>query len=267
MYGGGSSILYKRLLITMDNYFHVNYEMDRGKVHDAIGDAVRQGRADYICVADGVVLNMANRDAEYMRAVNGGMFVICDSSYVPIYLRLIYGRKYSQYCGADIFKDIVGSRKYRMMFMGTSDRTLAGLRDTISGWNPDVRTMEFYELPFRTVDGFDYADIARRVEESGADIIWVALGAPKQELFMARLKPHLKRGVMIAVGAVFKFYSTTEERRAPKWMVRGHMEFVFRIMQSPKKQLSRCGWIIRTLPGMLWEEWRRSRKMARKGGK
>ena len=260
MYVRGSALMHKQLLITMDNYFNVNYEMDRDKVHGAIGDAVRQGRADYVCVADGVVLNMANRDAEYMKAVNGGMFVICDSSYVPLYLRWIYGRKYSQYCGADIFRDIVSSGKYRMMFMGTSERTLAGLRDTISEWNPDVRTMEFYELPFCTVDGFDYEDIARRVEASGADIIWVALGAPKQELFMARLKPHLKRGVMIAVGAVFKFYSKTDEKRAPGWMVRRHMEFVFRIMQAPKKQISRCGWIICTLPGMLWKEWRRSRK-------
>ncbi len=73
----------------MNNYFNVNYEMDRDKVHGAISDAVRQGRVDYVCVADGVVLNMANRDAEYMRAVNGGMFVICDSSYVPLYLRWI----------------------------------------------------------------------------------------------------------------------------------------------------------------------------------
>lgn len=122
--------------------------MDHAKVHSAIERVVSQGRADYICVADGVILNTANRDPEYLKVVNGGMFSICDSSYVPLYLRWIYGVRYRQYCGAEIFKDIVSSRKYRMMFMGTSEATLAGLKNTIKYWNPDVQTMTFYELPF-----------------------------------------------------------------------------------------------------------------------
>lgn len=98
------------------------------------------------------------------------------------------------------------------------------------------------------------------IEDDGADIIWVALGAPKQEQFMARLNPHLKRGVQIAVGAAFKFYSGTEEKRAPEWVVKHHMEFVYRIMQDPKKQIKRCWGIISTLPGMLWREWKRKSK-------
>ena len=248
----------------MNTYFNVNYEMDRVEVHRAIEHTVFQGGADYICVADGVVLNMANRDEDYLKVVNGGMFAICDSSYVPFYLKLIYGIRYRQYCGAEIFKDIVCQRKYRMMFMGTSAITLNGLKNTIKQWNPDVLMMTFYELPFRAVDEFDYEDIARCVEESRADIIWVALGAPKQEHFMARLKPHLKRGVMIAVGAVFKFYSGIGEKRAPQWMLRSHLEFVYRIMQAPKKQLTRCGWIVYTLPRLLWGEWRKKMKIGMK---
>ena len=94
----------------------------------------------------------------------------------------------------------------------------------------------------------------------GGDIIWVALGAPKQEIFMSKLKPFLKRGVMIAVGAAFKFYSGLEEKRAPEWMVKHHLEFVYRIFSEPKKQLKRCSWIIITLPGLLLGEWKRKRK-------
>ena len=90
-----------------------------------------------------------------------------------------------------------------------------------------------------------------------ADIIWIALGAPKQEMFMSKLKPYLKRGVMIAVGAAFKFYSDTDERRAPQWMLKAHLEWVFRIMCSPKKQLKRCSMIILTLPRLLIEEIKR----------
>lgn len=241
----------------MNTYFNIRYEMAHAEVHRAISKQVAANKADYICVADGVVLNIANRKPEYLKVINGGMFSICDSGYVPLYLKWIYGVRYEQYCGAQIFKDIVSSRKYRMMFMGTSQRTLAGLKNTIKEWNSDILTMKFYELPFCNVDEFDYEDIARRVEESEADIIWVALGAPKQEIFMSKLKSHLKRGVMIAVGAAFKFYSGTEEKRAPQWMVNAHLEFIYRIMQAPKKQMKRCAWILLTLPGMLYSEWKR----------
>ena len=237
----------------MNTYFNINYEFDKQKVHRAIEEA----KKGYICVADGVVLNNANRDEEYLKVVNGGLFAICDSSWVPLYLKSIYGIKYEQYCGADIFKDIVSSRKYRMIFMGTSQKTLDGLQKGIMAMNPEVKDMKFVELPFRDVEDFDYPAIANMIEEDGAKIIWVALGAPKQEKFMNRLLPYLKSGVMIAVGAAFKFYSGTDEKRCPKWIQKHHLEFVYRICQDPKKQLKRCFWIVATLPKLYYEEWKR----------
>ena len=122
--------------------------------------------------------------------------------------------------------------------------------------------MQFVELPFRKVEEFDYPEIARMVEADGADIIWVALGAPKQEIFMSRLKPYMHHGVMIAVGAAFKFFSGTEISRAPQWMIRCHLEFVHRIFKEPRKQLSRCAGILGSLPRLLWQEWRRKRHNA-----
>ena len=124
-----------------------------------------------------------------------------------------------------------------------------------------IANMTFYELPFCSVDQFDYPEIAGKVNADGADIIWVALGAPKQEIFMSKLKPYLHKGVMIAVGAAFKFYSGLDERRAPEWMVKHHLEFVYRIFSEPKKQLKRCSWIIITLPGLLFGEWKKKQKM------
>lgn len=239
----------------MNTYFNINYEFDKGEVHRQI-EAAQKG---YICVADGVVLNNANRDAEYLKVVNSGLFAICDSSWVPLYLKSIYGIKYEQYCGADIFKDIVSSRRYRMIFMGTNQKTLDGLQKEIMTMNPDVKDMKFVELPFRDVEDFDYPEIAKMIEEDGAKIIWVALGAPKQERFMNRLLPHLKSGVMLGVGAVFKFYSGTDESRCPKWIQKHHLEFVYRIYQDPKKQLKRCFWIVATLPKLYFEEVKRKR--------
>lgn len=243
----------------MKTYFNIRYEFDRQAVHNAIDCRLTKPGADYISVADGVILETANRIPEYLDVVNSGMFSICDSSYVPIYIRLIYGENYRQYCGAQIFRDIVSARRHRMIFLGTQQNILDSLRENISAWNPDVTDMKFVELPFLSVDQFDYPAIASLIEQDGSDIIWIALGAPKQEYFMNRLRPHLSHGVMIAVGAAFKFYSGLSEKRAPKWMVRSHMEFVYRISQEPRKQIRRCAHIITSLPSLLISEYRRKK--------
>lgn len=248
----------------MNTYFNIRYEFDRSRVHECIARRLTEPGSDYICVADGVILNTANRRPDYLEVVNGGMFSICDSGYVPLYIRWIYGERYRQYCGSEIFLDIVAGRKYRMMFLGTQQTILDALKTNLSKTNPDVETMTFEELPFCSVAEFDYPAIAKKIEDDGADIVWVALGAPKQEYFMSMLKPHLKHGVMIAVGAAFKFYSGIGEKRAPEWMVRHHLEFVHRIGLAPGKQIRRCFHIVRTLPGLLYKEWRRKKRASKK---
>lgn len=248
----------------METYFNINYEFCKLKIFSTIEQQLSTSGLGYICVADGVILNNANRNPDYLKVVNGGLFSICDSSYVPLYIKWIYGKRYEQYCGSQIFIDIVQSCKYRMMFLGTSQETLDGLKVNLKKWNPDVATMTFYELPFKSVDEFDYSSIAELIEADGAEIIWIALGAPKQEIFMSKLKPYLHHGVMIAVGAAFKFYSGTVEKRAPEWMIKAHLEFVYRIFCDPKKQLKRCSWIIITLPGLLFSEWKRKQKVRKR---
>lgn len=247
----------------MAKYFNINYEFDRDTVHSTIASTIETGKSGYICVADGVVLDNANRNPDYMKVVNGSLFSVCDSSYVPLYIRLIYGYRFEQYCGSQIFRDIIESRRYRMFFMGTSAQTLAALRNNIMHWNPDVENMTFYELPYRDVEDFDYEEIARTIERDGAQIVWVALGAPKQEIFMSKLKPHLKKGVMIAVGAAFKFFSGVKMKRAPEWMVKSHTEFLYRLAKEPKKQFARCSSIVGSLPRLLVGEWKRKRTALR----
>ncbi|MCM1369561.1 MAG: WecB/TagA/CpsF family glycosyltransferase [Candidatus Amulumruptor caecigallinarius] len=239
------------------SYFNINYEFDKDEVFKHINYRLSLPGSDYISVADGVILSTANSNSEYLDVINNGMFAICDSGYVPVYIRLIHGIKYKQYSGSQIFMDIVKMCKYRMAFLGAQQNVLDGLKESLVKHNPYVKNMLFYELPFLPVEEFDYPAIAEMVDNDGAEIIWVALGAPKQEYFMSHLKPYLHHGIMIAVGAAFKFHSNTDVRRAPEWMIRNHMEFIHRIIVEPKKQIRRCRHIIGTLPMILWNEWQR----------
>ena len=240
-----------------ETYFNITYEFNKAEVDAAISKMVELRESAYICVADGNILTMVHNDTAYRETVAGAEFSICDSGWVPLYLKRIYGIERQQYCGAQIFRDIVSARKYKMAFLGTDDETLADLRVAISEWNPDVVDMPFKSLPFCTVDAFDYPAIAHALEEQGAQVIWVALGAPKQEQFMQRLKPYLKQGVMIGVGAVFNFYSG-RVKRAPKLLRTLHLEFAWRILTEPRKQLRRCYSILKSLPGIYAAERKRA---------
>ncbi len=237
----------------METYFQIRYEFDRDAVHRCIAETLEQGRSGYICVADGNVLTHVHRNEEYRSVVDGALFSICDSGWVPVYLRWLYGIKLQQYCGARIFQDIVTRGGYRMAFLGTDEATLVDLCRTCSAWNPAVADMLFVALPYCAVEEFDYPAIAAELNAAEVDIIWVALGAPKQDYFMRALTSHLPRGVALGVGAVFNFYSG-RICRAPQWIIALKLEFLYRVFREPRKQLARCWQILTTLPAAFRRE-------------
>ena len=243
----------------MPHYFNINYQFSIPDIHKRIEAAINTDAPSYICVADGNILQKVHRDPEYRKVVDGALFSICDSSWVPLYIKKIYGVSYGQYSGSAIFDDITRSARYRQCFLGGSEDVLAALRDKLRAIDPSIAGMHFEALPFAKVEDFDYPAIAETVNREDPDIIWVSLGAPKQEIFMSKLKPYLNRGVMIGVGAVFNFRSGIAERRAPQWAVKSHLEFVWRLFSDPRKQWPRVRNIITALPSIIREEKRRAR--------
>ena len=209
----------------MNTYFNINYEFDRQTIWNQIDEQLQKEGARYICVADGNILQMVHKDLEYRKIVNESLFSICDSSWVPVFLKRLYGVEYHQYCGSQIFEDLTDRKQYRQFFIGTSQQILDGLRKELSKKDPSVSNMTFFAPPFCKVEDFDYLAIAKMINEDNPDIVWVALGAPKQENFMHRLDHHL--------------------------------EFVYRVFSEPKKQLQRCHQIVATLPKIYREEKRK----------
>lgn len=251
--------LCRNIPFNVERYFHISYEFDSAAVQERIAQRVAEPSAGYICVADANILQQVHNDLSYRKVVDGAMFSLCDSSWVPVFLKWLYGIRRSQYCGSMIFKDVIEMKRYRQFFMGASTQVLERLKGNMSAIDPAIKDMIFYELPLCSVDDFDYPAIAEMVNRDNPDIIWVALGAPKQEIFMSKLNPYLKRGVQIAVGAAFKFYSGIDEKRAPEWMRKYRLEFLYRIYADPKKQWKRCSKIVTALPRILREEKRRAK--------
>ena len=144
-----------------------------------------------------------------------------------------------------------------MMFLGATDDVLFALRSHLTSIDQRIARMSFVPLPFCNADDFDFHEIANRINIEKPDIIWIGLGAPKQEHFMQMIVPYVDRGIMIGVGAVFKFYSGIAElHRAPRWMIKSKIEWVYRLLAEPRKQSRRIMQILRITPSLLVKEFK-----------
>lgn len=234
-----------------NSYFNISYEFERKTIHDSI-DKMKAG---YICVADGTVMRYVHNNKEYYNAVNGALFSISDSSWTPVFLKWIYGIKVKPYTGPQLFIDIVNMKKYRMFFLGAKKEILERLKQNLVKIDPRIGDMMFMELPFCDVDEFDYKGIAQIINKDRPHVIWVSLGAPKQEFFMSKLSPYLESGILVAVGAAFIFYSNISgKQRAPKWIRNLRLEFLYRMIMEPQKQWGRFLNYLLVLPSIIHEE-------------
>jgi N-acetylglucosaminyldiphosphoundecaprenol N-acetyl-beta-D-mannosaminyltransferase len=244
----------------MQNYFNVLFEFDRQKVNNVIRQSISDNVSGYVCSIDGNSLVSANNNVDHLEALNGATVNLCDSAWTPFFINCIYGTRYKNYTGADLFLEYINEKKYRQFFLGSTPKILTGLKGKMSKIDPSIQNMRFETLPFRKVEEFDYPQIADMINEDNPDIIWVSLGAPKQEQFMSKLKPYLNRGVMFGFGAIFNFNSgIPDQKRAPKWMIKLNMEWVFRIFQEPSRMAKRYWNVFISYPNLIKEEIRRKK--------
>ena len=236
-------------------YFNVRLEFDKERFDSVIEDAIRNKKAGYVCSVESNNLTIANNNPEFMNVLNGALINNCDGSVLAKILGYIYNRPLESYIGADIFIKYIQKREYRHFFLGNTLEVLDGLRNNLSKIDPRIRNMRFETLPFKKVDDFDYQAIAKMLNDDGADIIWVSLGAPKQEIFMNHLQPYLDYGVMFGFGAIFNFYAGVGKmKRAPEWMLNLRLEWLYRLWKEPRKTLPRIMRFMRILPRLIVNE-------------
>lgn len=244
----------------MDNYFKVNFEFNQEVIRETIQNAIENGITGYVCSVDGNSLITANKNPAHLDALNGAIVNLCDSAWIPLFVNLIYKTHYINATGADFFLKTIKLKRYRQFFLGSTPEILDGLRTRMSEIDPAIVEMRFETLPFKNVDEFDYPAIAKMIQEDNPDIIWISLGAPKQEQFMSRLKPFLKRGVMFGFGAIFNFNSGyASQKRAPHWVIRLKLEWLFRTIQEPGRMGKRYWNVFISFPKLFLAEWKVSK--------
>lgn len=133
------------------------------------------------------------------------------------------------------------SRGWSHYLYGSTPETLQSLEATIAASVPQASVVGSEAPPFRELSTSEEAATLERIKESGADIVWVGLGMPKQELWIRRMAPRLPGVALLGVGAAFDFISGTK-RRAPHWMQQAGLEWFFRLTQEPRRLWRRYLW-------------------------
>lgn len=207
---------------------------------DYLNRNVKNLSGDYICVSNVHTTVTAYEDQEYRKVQNGGILAIPDGGPLSSVGQKRGFKNMKRTTGpslmGEIFK-ISAAEGYWHYFYGSTDETLEKLYVTLTDAYPGIQIAGMYSPPFRPMTEDEDKAIVERINETKPDFVWVGLGAPKQEKWMAAHQGKLN-GLMIGVGAGFDYYAGNIER-APEWMQKSNLEWVYRLIQDPKRLFGR----------------------------
>lgn len=236
----------------MKKYFNVFLEFNHAQIKNLIEGAISTNEPGYVCIIDANVLTIAQQNSNYCSILNESLVNSCDGSSIATLANFVYKKNYKAWNGPDIFEYYI-EKKYKQLLLGSTEEIAAQINNILKEKGLDNSHIVTLTLPFAAVEDFDYIEIAKKINEINPDIIWVSLGAPKQEIFMNRIRPLLSRGVMFGIGAAFNFYIGTIS--LPKFSFFGlRFIWVSRIFSEPQKQLRRILPYIVLIPKLWWKE-------------
>lgn len=139
--------------------------------------------------------------------------------------------------GPDFFKQVMtnsASQPIRHFLCGGQEGVAEELKASVGTKFANFQVVGTFCPPFREMSDQEFMDLARMINESGANIVWIGLSTPKQERFARRLAQWVDVNFIVTVGAAFDFH-TDRVVQAPGWMQKNSLEWFFRLMTEPKR--------------------------------
>lgn len=195
----------------------------------------------YICVNDVASVIMASQDSDIFRAINSSFLSIADGTPLAWFGRMAGCREMERISGMDLMEKLFAENGgYRHYLLGDTDSTISRVIEKARKIDSGLR-IEGHSPPFKEFDDADNSTILEKLNEAGPDIIWVSLGGGKQDKWMYDNINSLYRGIMIGVGAAFRWF-TGDLRTPPKIVQKMGLQQVGRIAhymtENPWKNLS-----------------------------
>lgn len=190
----------------------------------------------YICITNVHSVVTATQDPAFGQIVQGADMVTPDGAPVAWMLRKLGHTSQERINGPDLmwkYCALAAERGESIYLYGGAPETLSILQGVLAHSFPALKVAGAYSPPFRALTQAEDEEIVTRINASGAGSVWVSLGCPKQEKWMADHRGKIN-AVMVGVGAAFDYHAGTI-KRAPLWMQHAGLEWLHRLCSEPRR--------------------------------
>jgi N-acetylglucosaminyldiphosphoundecaprenol N-acetyl-beta-D-mannosaminyltransferase len=211
-----------------------------GDAADRLVDEARAGDGGYVCLCNVHVLVSAQRNRALRSALREAKFVFADGQPVAWLQRRHGVATAARVAGPDLMSEVLDRGRdfgLRHFLYGSTPDVVDGLAERLAEEHPGLELAGAIAPPFGIERADEIADLAR-IRATRPDVVWCALGAPKQELWMHRAARALSPALVIGVGAAFDFLAESKTR-APEWMQRSGLEWFHRLASEPRRLAGR----------------------------
>ena len=201
-----------------------------------IGRWASRRESRYVCICNVHSVVTARNDPEFMKVIEDADMATADGAPVAWMLRRLGHADQRRINGPDLMLRYcaqAAQRGERIFLYGNTPQTLDQLQQRLHQTFPGLKIAGSYSPPFRALTPEEDAEIVQRINDSGAGTVWVSLGCPKQERWMAAHRGRIQ-AVMVGVGAAFDYHAGTLQR-APLWMQQHGLEWLHRLWSEPRR--------------------------------
>jgi N-acetylglucosaminyldiphosphoundecaprenol N-acetyl-beta-D-mannosaminyltransferase len=214
---------------------------DYEQVMDWMDATIAAGGRGYLTAAAVNLVMSAREDPAARAAVLGATLAVPDGMPLVWALRAlgharatrIYGPDLmALYCARAAAAGATGASIY--LYGGRDQNALELLERRLRERFPDLEIAGGHSPPFRTLTPAEEERAIAEIDSSGAAVVWVGTGQPKQEIWMHRMRPRLSAPLLVGVGAAFDFHAGLVPQ-APLWMQRNGLEWTYRLAREPRR--------------------------------
>ena len=218
---------------------HISTGTYQSFVHQIIELAISKV-SSYVCVANVHMCIEAFKAKTFAKAVNDANLVTPDGMPLAKAIQLLYGVKQDRVAGMDLLPDLLAesvNKKLGVFFYGGTTPMLDQTKLFVNANYPLLSNQHYYSPPFRPLTVVEENEVVHKINSSDAHLVFVALGCPKQEKWMAAMKGRIN-ACMIGIGGALPVMIGMQ-KRAPQWMQNMSLEWLFRLAQEPKRLFKR----------------------------
>lgn len=203
-----------------------------------------------VCVANVHMLMEAHWNPEFANVLQKSDIVTPDGMPLVWMMRWMGARSQDRVAGMDILQALcqqAQTQNVSVFFLGSQTEILARMRSRLEQEFPQLKIAAMEPLPFRPLTETEDAELINKVNASGAGLVFVSLGCPKQENWMAQHQGKIQ-AVMLGMGGVFPVYAGIH-KRAPRIVRELGFEWLYRWIQEPRRLWGRY---LKTIPPFMW---------------